>query len=176
VPSEGPPDHEPDPQASGYVAAFVPAMRIALAEAKAASAAGGDDADVPVGAVVLDPAGKRIAKAHNRREADGDPTAHAEIEAIRAAARVIGSRRLDGCTIVVTLEPCTMCAGAVVLARLARLVYGAVDPKGGAAGSLWDVLRDRRLGHTPEVIGGVLAAECGALLRDFFAARRTQER
>jgi tRNA(adenine34) deaminase len=147
-------------------------MRIALAEAAAAMAAGGDEADVPVGAVVLDPAGKRIAKAHNRREAEGDPIAHAEIEAIRAAARVIGSRRLDGCTIVVTLEPCTMCAGAVVLARLARLVYGAVDPKGGAVGSLWDVVRDRRLGHTPEVIGGVLAADCGALLRDFFAARR----
>ena len=167
-------DQEPEPP--GYIAAFVPAMRIALAEAEAASAAGGDDADVPVGAVVLDPAGKRIAKAHNRREADGDPTAHAEIEAIREAARVIGSRRLDGCTIVVTLEPCTMCAGAVVLARLARLVYGAVDPKGGAAGSLWDVVRDRRLGHTPEVIGGVLAADCGDLLRDFFAARRAPGR
>ena len=167
---------EPDPPLPGYAAAFVPAMRIALAEAEAASAAGGDDADVPVGAVVLDPAGKRIAKAHNRREAGGDPIAHAEIEAIRAAARVISSRRLDGCTIVVTLEPCTMCAGAVVLARLARLVYGAVDPKGGAVGSLWDVVRDRRLGHTPEVIGGVLAADCGALLRDFFAARRAPER
>jgi tRNA(adenine34) deaminase len=176
VPAQGEQGQEPGPQLPGYVAAFVPAMRIALAEAEAASAAGGDDADVPVGAVVLDPAGKRIAKAHNRREAEGDPTAHAEIEAIRAAARVIGSRRLDGCTIVVTLEPCTMCAGAVVLARLARLVYGAVDPKGGAAGSLWDVIRDRRLGHTPEVIGGVLAAECGALLRDFFAARRPPPR
>ncbi len=176
MPAQGQRGQEPAPQVPGYVAGFEPAMRIALAEAEAASAAGGDDADVPVGAVVLDPAGKRIAKAHNRREAEGDPTAHAEIEAIRAAARVIGSRRLDGCTIVVTLEPCTMCAGAMVLARLARLVYGAVDPKGGAAGSLWDVVRDRRLGHTPEVIGGVLAAECGALLRDFFAARRRPER
>jgi tRNA(adenine34) deaminase len=176
VPTPAQHGQEPEPPVPGYVAAFEPAMRIALAEAEAAMAAGGDDADVPVGAVVLDPAGKRIAKAHNRREAEGDPIAHAEIEAIRAAARVIGSRRLDGCTIVVTLEPCTMCAGAVVLARLARLVYGAVDPKGGAVGSLWDVVRDRRLGHTPEVIGGVLAADCGALLRDFFAARRPPER
>jgi tRNA(adenine34) deaminase len=157
---------------SGYAAAFEPAMRLALAEAAAATAAGGDGADVPVGAVVLDASGKPVGAAHNRREATGDPTAHAEMEAIRQAAQAVGSRRLDGCTIVVTLEPCTMCAGAVVLARLARLVYGAADPKGGAAGSLWDVLRDRRLGHTPEVIGGVLGGECGSMLRDFFAARR----
>jgi len=149
-------------------------MRLALAEAAAAAQPGGGAAaaDVPVGAVVLDPSGTAVARAGNRREATGDPTAHAEMEAIRQAARAMGSRRLDGCTIVVTLEPCTMCAGAVVLARLARLVYGAADPKAGAAGSVWDVLRDRRLAHTPEVIGGVLSTECGALLQAFFAARR----
>jgi tRNA(adenine34) deaminase len=162
----------PGQEGTGYAAAFEPMMRLALAEAAAASAAGGGEADVPVGAVVLDAAGIPIARAHNRREATGDPTAHAEIEAIRQAAKVAGGWRLDGSTIVVTLEPCTMCAGAIVLARLARLVYGAADPKGGAAGSLWDVLRDRRLGHTPEVIGGVLGPECGALLREFFATRR----
>jgi tRNA(adenine34) deaminase len=152
---------------TGYVAAFEAPMRLALAEAAAAGS------DVPVGAVVLDQAGAVIARGRNRREATGDPTAHAEVEAIRAAARVVGGWRLDGCTLVVTLEPCTMCAGAITLARLARLVYGADDPKGGAAGSLWDVLRDRRLGHMPEVIRGVLEDECGALLRDFFASRRT---
>jgi tRNA(adenine34) deaminase len=164
----------PDQDGPGYAASFEPAMRLALAEASAAAQAAGGAAaaDVPVGAVVLDASGSPVAGAGNRREATGDPTAHAEIEAIRQAARAVGSRRLDGCTLVVTLEPCTMCAGAVVLARLARLVYGAADPKAGAAGSLWDVLRDRRLGQTPEVIGGVLGAECGALLREFFAARR----
>ena len=169
----------PDRDGPGYAAAFEPAMRLALAEATAvaqavgaAAASGAAAADVPVGAVVLDASGMPVARAGNRREATGDPTAHAEMVAIRQAARALGSRRLDGCTIVVTLEPCTMCAGAVVLARLARLVYGAADPKAGAAGSLWDVLRDRRLGHTPEVIGGVLGAECGALLQAFFAARR----
>jgi tRNA(adenine34) deaminase len=158
---------------TGYAASFEPAMRQALAEAAAAAAAEPEDADVPVGAVVLDGAGAVIARGRNRREATGDPTAHAEIEAIRAAGLATGDWRLDGCTLVVTLEPCTMCAGAVVLARLARLVYGAADPRAGAAGSLWDVLRDRRLGHMPEVIGGVLDGECGALLREFFAARRT---
>jgi tRNA(adenine34) deaminase len=175
----------------GYVAAFEAPMRLALAEAAACAGAspagasqggtrpggaGQDRADVPVGAVVLDPAGAVVARGRNRREAAGDPTAHAEIEAIRAAALAIGGRRLDGCTIVVTLEPCTMCAGAVVLARLDRVVYGAPDPKGGAAGSLWDLLRDRRLGHTPEVIGGVLEEECGGMLREFFASRRGTER
>jgi tRNA(adenine34) deaminase len=152
---------------TGYVAAFEAPMRLALAEAAAAGS------DVPVGAVVLDQAGNVIARGRNRREATGDPTAHAEVQAIRAAGLAAGGWRLDGCTLVVTLEPCTMCAGAITLARLARLVYGAADPKGGAAGSLWDVLRDRRLGHMPEVIGGVLEDECGALLRDFFASRRT---
>jgi tRNA(adenine34) deaminase len=163
-------------------------MRLALAQAAevaglapgaagaVASASGSGEVDVPVGAVVLDPAGAVVAAAGNRREAAGDPTAHAEIEAIRQAARVAGTRRLDGYTIVVTLEPCTMCAGAIVLARLSRLVYGAVDAKAGAAGSLWDVLRDRRLNHQPEVIGGVLEQDCGALLTAFFAARRGTER
>ena len=178
-----------DHEGPGYAAVFEPAMRLALAEAAAAAQPAGGHAagvqvagvqvaggaaapDVPVGAVVLDASGTPVARAGNRREATADPTAHAEMEAIRRAARAVGTRRLDGCTLVVTLEPCTMCAGAVVLARLARLVYGAADPKAGAAGSLWDVLRDRRLGQTPEVIGGVLGAECGALLREFFAARR----
>ncbi|HEX6522714.1 MAG TPA: tRNA adenosine(34) deaminase TadA [Streptosporangiaceae bacterium] len=152
---------------SGYAATFEPAMRLALAEA----ARSGDD--VPVGAVIIDQAGAVVARGHNRREADGDPTAHAEIVAIRAAAALRQATwRLDGLTLVVTLEPCTMCAGAVTAARLDRLVYGAEDPKAGAVGSLWDVVRDSRLNHRPEVIGGVLAAECGALLRDFFAARR----
>jgi tRNA(adenine34) deaminase len=174
----------PDQDGPGYAAAFEPAMRLALAEAAAAAQAAGGAAaggaaaggaaaaDVPVGAVVLDASGTPVARAGNRREATGDPTAHAEMEAIRQAARALGTRRLDGCTIVVTLEPCTMCAGAAVLSRLERLVFGAFDEKAGAVGSLWDVVRDRRLGHTPEVIEGVLGAECGALLRAFFAARR----
>lgn len=154
---------------TGYTAAFEPAMRLALAEARRA-----DPDDVPVGAVVLDPAGAVITRAGNRREADRDPTAHAEIVAIRQAAQWMGGWRLTGLTLVVTLEPCTMCAGAVTAAQLGRLVYGAEDPKAGAVGSLWDVLRDTRLNHRPEVIGGILAADCGAVLRDFFAARRQQ--
>jgi tRNA(adenine34) deaminase len=144
-------------------------MREALAQAAEAGQLG---RDVPVGAVVLGPAGSVLARAHNRRELDNDPTAHAEIVALRAAARTAGTWRLDGCTLVATLEPCTMCAGAVTAARIARLVYGAADPKAGAAGSLWDVIRDRRLNHRVEVIGGVLADECGALLREFFDQRR----
>ena len=166
---------------TGYSASFEPAMRLALAEAARAadelSRPGQekpDADDVPVGAVVLDEAGTIIARARNRREIDRDPTAHAEILAIRQAARVLGDWRLTGLTLVVTLEPCTMCAGAVTAARLARLVYGAEDPKAGAAGSLWDVLRDRRLNHRTEVIGGVLAAECAAMLQEFFASRREQ--
>jgi tRNA(adenine34) deaminase len=139
-----------------------------------AQAASGDPVDVPVGAVILDQAGVVVARAHNRREADSDPTAHAEIVAMRAAAGAAGGWRLDGHTLVVTLEPCTMCAGAISAARISRLVYGAADPKGGAVGSLWDVVRDRRLAHQPEVVGGVLAAECAALLREFFAGRRQQ--
>jgi tRNA(adenine34) deaminase len=155
---------------TGYVGAFTPAMRLALAEA--ARALNEEPPEVPVGALVLDTAGTVIARGHNIRESTSDPTAHAEIVAIRRAAAERGDWRLAGCTLVVTLEPCTMCAGAVTLARLERLVYGAADPVAGAAGSLWDVLRDRRLGQPTEVIGGVLAAECGAVLRDFFATRR----
>jgi tRNA(adenine34) deaminase len=159
---------------TGYAAGFEPAMRLALAEAEAArqEMTGTGQDDVPVGAVILDEAGTIVARARNRTEADRDPTAHAEMVAIRQAARALGSWRLTGLTLVVTLEPCTMCAGAVTLARLGRLVYGAEDPKAGAVGSLWDVLRDRRLNHRPEVIGGVLADECGAVLREFFAGRR----
>ena len=168
---------------TGYVAAFEPAMRLALAEAaqgghgqaETAREEGGQPTgpdDVPVGAVILDEAGTVLARARNRRETDRDPTAHAEILAIRQAARTLGRWRLTDLTLVVTLEPCTMCAGAVTAARLGRLVYGAEDPKAGAVGSLWDVLRDTRLNHCPEVIGGVLGGECGAVLREFFAARR----
>jgi tRNA(adenine34) deaminase len=143
-------------------------MRRALQEAAAATA----HADVPVGAVVLDPDGAVIATGRNERELTGDPTAHAEVLAVRRAAAVRGEWRLTGCTLVVTLEPCTMCAGALVLARVARVVFGAHDPKAGAAGSLWDVLRDRRLNARPEVISGVLAEESSALLRGFFEERR----
>jgi tRNA(adenine34) deaminase len=153
---------------TGYEASFEPAMRAALAEAAAAAGTG----DVPVGAVVLDSAGAVVARARNRREADGDPTAHAEILAIRAAARAAGSWRLEGMTLVVTLEPCTMCAGAVTMARLSRLVYGADDPRAGAVGSLWDVVRDQRLVPVPEVIRGVLGDECLNVIRTFFQERR----
>jgi tRNA(adenine34) deaminase len=124
--------------------------------------------DVPVGAVVFGPDGSELAAAGNERETTGDPTAHAEILALRRAALLIGSWRLEGCTLVVTLEPCTMCAGALVLARVSALVFGAWEPKTGAVGSLWDVVRDRRLNHRPEVYAGVLEPECAALLRDFF--------
>ncbi|GIF25202.1 tRNA-specific adenosine deaminase [Paractinoplanes tereljensis] len=124
--------------------------------------------DVPVGAVVYDAEGQELAAAGNEREATGDPTGHAEIVALRRAATLVGSWRLDGCTLVVTLEPCTMCAGALVLARVSTLVFGAWEPKTGAVGSLWDVVRDRRLNHRPEVYSGVLEAECAALVRDFF--------
>ncbi|MDX6267948.1 MAG: tRNA(adenine34) deaminase [Frankiales bacterium] len=143
-------------------------MRLALEEAAAART----HDDVPVGAVVLGADGTVLARAHNEREATGDPTAHAEVLALRAAARSLGSWRLDGCTLVVTLEPCTMCAGAIVLSRVTRVVYGAVDEKAGAAGSLWDVLRDRRLNHRPEVLSGVLADDSGALLKEFFDTHR----
>ena len=158
----------PDGPVTGYEASFEPAMRAALAEAEAAATTG----DVPVGAVVLDSAGTIIARGRNRREAAGDPTAHAELDAIRAAAHATGGWHLDGLTLVVTLEPCTMCAGAVTSARLSRLVFGAADPRAGAVGSLWDVIRDQRLAPVPEVIGGVLADECLAVLRRFFAERR----
>jgi tRNA(adenine34) deaminase len=147
---------------------WVAPMREALAEARAALAT----SDVPIGAVVLDSSGAVIGRGRNEREAYADPTAHAEVLALREAARVRGEWRLDGCTLVVTLEPCTMCAGALVLARVWRLVFGAFDAKAGAVGSLWDVVRDRRLNHRPEVLGGVLAEESTALLLDFFAGHR----
>lgn len=142
------------------------AMVQALVEARRAGA------DVPIGAVVFDPDGRIIGRGHNEREATNDPSAHAEVVALREAAKALGTWRLEGCTLVVTLEPCTMCAGAIVNARVARLVYGAADDKAGAVGSLWDVVRDRRLNHRPEVIAGARAEECAELLRDFFEDRR----
>ena len=144
------------------------AMRQALAEARDALATD----DVPVGAVVVDAAGEVVGAGRNVREAAQDPTGHAEMVALRAAAGRLGRWRLDGCTLVVTLEPCTMCAGAAVLARVDRIVYAAADPKAGAAGSVWDVVRDRRLNHRPEVLAGVLEEDSAALLREFFGVRR----
>ncbi len=143
-------------------------MRAALDEARAALATG----DVPIGAVVLAPDGTTVGRGRNVREADHDPTGHAEVVALREAARARGEWRLDGHTLVVTLEPCTMCAGAAVLSRVDRVVFGAFDPKAGAVGSLWDVVRDRRLNHRPEVVSGVLADESTALLTEFFADHR----
>jgi len=144
------------------------AMGWALEQARRAS----DSGDVPVGAVVLSATGQVIGAGRNERQAGADPTAHAEIVALRAAGGALGTWQLAGCTLVVTLEPCTMCAGALVLARIDRLVFGAWDPKAGAAGSLWDVVRDRRLNHRPEVIAGVREAECRALLTGFFSELR----
>jgi tRNA(adenine34) deaminase len=143
-------------------------MRRALAVAADTAIA----ADVPIGAVIYDESGIEIGVGRNERELTGDPTAHAEILALRAAAEALGSWRLSGCTLVVTLEPCTMCAGALVLARVDTLVFGAWEPKTGAVGSLWDVVRDRRLNHRPEVYAGVLEDECAAMMRAFFEARR----
>jgi tRNA(adenine34) deaminase len=151
---------------TGYLASFEPAMRQAIAEAKAAGA------DVPVGAVVLDAGGSVIGRGRNQRESSADPTAHAEILALRAAGVSRGGWRLDDCTLVVTLEPCTMCAGALLAGRVARLVYGTYDPRAGAAGSVWDVLHDPRLGPPVEVLTGVLSAECAEMLRGFFEERR----
>ena len=143
-------------------------VRLALQAAAAA-----DPRDVPIGAVVFAADGTELARAANAREQFGDPTAHAEILALRAAARVVGDGwRLEGATLAVTVEPCTMCAGALVMARVARLVFGAWEPKTGAVGSLWDVVRDRRLAHRPEVRGGVLADECARPLEEFFARQR----
>ncbi|MBK8446764.1 MAG: nucleoside deaminase [Micropruina sp.] len=143
-------------------------MRLALAEAALAPAHG----DVPIGAVLLNPSGEVVAAAHNERELTGDPTAHAEVLALRRASETTGSWRLDGHTLVVTLEPCTMCAGAVVLARIERLVIGAWDAKAGAVSSVFDVVRDPRLNHRVEVVPGVEAQACGGLLRQFFEAQR----
>lgn len=158
---------------TGYQASFEPSMRLALEAARAASAAREDaGADVPVGAVVLGADGAVLGRGRNLCLASGDPTAHAEMVAIRQAALTAGSWRLDGCTLVVTLEPCAMCAGALRVARIGRLVYGAPDARAGAAGSLWDLVRDRRLGPPVEVIGEVLAEPCAALLSEFFARLR----
>jgi len=143
-------------------------MALALEEARAAAVAG----DVPVGAVVVDAAGTVLARDHNRRVSESDPTAHAEVLVMRAAARRRGSWRLDGCTLYVTLEPCAMCAGAIVLARIPTVVIGAPDPKAGAAGSVLGVLAEPALNHHPEVIAGVREPECAALLREFFGAKR----
>jgi tRNA(adenine34) deaminase len=147
---------------------YLEAMRHAIEEATRAPATG----DIPVGAVVLGSTGQIIGRGHNEREALADPTAHAEMIALRQAADSVGAWRLGGCTLVVSLEPCTMCAGALIQARIDRLIFGAVDEKAGAVGSLWDVVRDRRLNHRPEVIGGVLADECRELLINFFRDHR----
>ncbi len=143
-------------------------MRAALDEARAALEAG----DVPIGAVVVDEDGAVLTRGRNVREADADPVGHAEVVALRAAGQARRDWRLTGCTLVVTLEPCTMCAGAAVLGRVDRIVFGAWDPKAGAVGSLWDVVRDRRLNHRPEVVAGVLAAESTAVLDEFFRSHR----
>jgi tRNA(adenine34) deaminase len=156
------------PRRPGAAASDEALVRRALVLAEAAARTG----DVPVGAVVVDAEGRELAAAGNGREALADPTAHAEVLALRAAAAVRGEWRLEGCTLAVTVEPCTMCAGAIGLARVSRLVFGAWEPKTGAVGSLWDVLRDRRLSHRPEVVSGVLAADCAALLASFFATQR----
>jgi tRNA(adenine34) deaminase len=143
-------------------------MELALNQARKAA----EHNDVPIGAVILDPRGRLVAAAGNERELNRDPTGHAELLAIRRAAEVTGGWRLDDHTLVVTLEPCTMCAGALVLARIGRLVFGAYDPKAGAVASLWDVVRDRRLNHRVEVVGGIAAETCGSLLREFFQTHR----
>ena len=175
--NDGPPSDDPlcgDPLRGTVSAGGAPTdealMALAIAEARAA--ADREPADVPIGAVVLGADGRVIAGAGNRREADGDPTAHAEILALRAAARATGRWNLTGATLVVTLEPCTMCAGAIVLSRVRRVVVGAMDPKAGAAGSLYDLVREPRLNHRVELTTGVREQECGDLLRGFFRARR----
>jgi tRNA(adenine34) deaminase len=147
-------------------------MSLALDEARAAL----DHDDVPIGCVIVAADGTELARAHNARERDADPTAHAELIALRDAAAKLGSWRLDGASLYVTLEPCPMCAGAMVLARVARLVYGAADPKAGAAGSLYDIVRDPRLNHRLDVTTGAFADECGELLRAFFREKRGSDR
>ena len=151
--------------------ADVDAVRRALDLASAA----GQRGEVPIGAVVIGPDGAVIGSGSNEREATHDPTAHAEVVALREAAARLGTWRLDGCTLAVTLEPCPMCAGAAWLARVDRVVFGAWNEEYGAAGSLWDVLRDGRLNHRPEVVSGVLADECAGLLAEFFAVRRDRD-
>jgi len=161
--------HGPRPAVPPWLAErYAEWMRAALLEAALAPAGG----DVPIGALVLDEDGRVIGRGHNVREAAGDPVGHAEILALREAGLARGSWRLSGCSLVVTLEPCAMCAGASVLARVDRIVYAAADPKAGAVGSLWDLPRDQRLNHRPEVVPGILADEASALLENFFATRR----
>ena len=143
-----------------------------MAKARAEAALAPAHGDVPIGAVVLDPSGRVVARAHNERELTGDPTAHAELLALRRAAAARGEWRLDGHTLVVTLEPCTMCAGALVLARVERVVIGAWDTKAGAVASVFDVVRDPRLNHRVDVVGGIEAEACGELLREFFERHR----
>ena len=150
------------------MSALESAMAVALSEALEAVASG----DVPVGAIVVGPTGDVVGSGHNEREATGDPTAHAEVVALRAAAEATGSWNLSDHTLVVTLEPCVMCAGAIVSARIPRVVFGAWDDRVGASGSLYDLLRDSRLGRPVEVVPGVLEAECSAQLKEFFASKR----
>lgn len=147
-------------------------MAEAIAQARLALREHGPH-DVPIGAVILDGTGEIIGRGHNERELTGDPTAHAEVLAIRQAARHVGQWRLENCTLVVTLEPCVMCAGAIVLARIPRIVIGAWDDKGGATGSVWDLVRDPAMNHFTEVISGVRQAECAHLLTEFFKGQRT---
>ena len=151
---------------------MIPADEAAMDAALAQARLGADEGEIPIGAVVVDATGVVIAAAHNRREAASDPTAHAEILALRSAAAELGRWRLDDCTLVVTLEPCPMCAGAVVMSRVRRLVFGAWNDEYGAAGSRWDLVRDRRLNHRAEVIGGVRADECGAMVTEFMSTQR----
>lgn len=172
----GSPGSRPHAHPEQSRAAFSPAlarrherwMDLALAEARKTE----DSGDVPIGAVVIGPDGTVVGRGHNRREADGDPTGHAEVLALRRAAAALGRWRLEDCTLVVTLEPCPMCAGAIVLARVPRVVMGAWDPKAGAAGSVFDVLREPRLNHWTEVYPEIRAQECAELLRGFFRGRR----
>lgn len=153
-----------------YADSDVAAMRTALELARQSLLT--EDDDVPVGALIMGPEGDVIASSANRREALTDPTAHAEVVVLREAALALDDTHLVGCTLVVTLEPCPMCAGAAQLARVDRVVFGAWNEEYGAAGSAWDLLRDRRLSHRPEVVGGVLTDECGSIVREFFARRR----
>ena len=156
------------PVMTASAAAFDDTMQVALDEARQ----GASEGEIPIGAVVLGGAGEMLARQHNRREALSDATAHAEVLALREAAAHLGSWRLDECTLVVTLEPCPMCAGAAVMSRVGRLVFGAWNDEYGAAGSRWDLVRDRRLPHRTEVITGVRTAECGAIVREFLMSRR----
>lgn len=160
----------PTPGTSGVLPRYTAWVRLALAEAGRVREDGAGD--VPIGAVVVGPDGTVLGRGHNVREAGHDPTGHAEVRALRAAGEALGTWRLEGCTLVVTLEPCAMCAGATVLSRVDRVVFGAWDAKAGACGSVWDLPRDRRALHRVEVVGGVLEQECAALLLDFFDERR----